>query len=118
MLSSSDYILICIETPPSIDLEATEMALALAAFDLPVQVVFRGAGLFWLLNQEPRKEGGKSASKILKAFPLYDIHEVLVTEDDIEKYSIDIKDLLSHCKLISNNNLATLIQNASHYFSF
>lgn len=118
MLSSSDYVLVVIETPPSPDLEASELALALAAFDIPVQVVFRGAGVFWLLAQNSRKEGGKSASKVLAAFPLYGIKHALVVGDDLNKYSLTINELIKPSKVISNINLAALIQSASHYFTF
>ena len=74
MLSSSDSsVLVIIRTPPNADLEAAELVLALAAFDLPVKVVFCDAGLFWLLPQQARKPNGKAAPKVLSAFPLYGI---------------------------------------------
>ena len=118
MSSSSDYILIAIETPPTPDLEASELALALAAFDLPVKVIFRGAGVFWLLTQEARKAGGKSASKVLSAFSLYDINEVLVTTTDLDKYKFNINDLYEGCKVIPSVELIPLIKNSNHFLTF
>lgn len=118
MSSNSKHILIIIESAPTADLEASEIALALAAFDLPVQVVFRGMGVFWLLNQEARKTGGKSASKVLAAFPMYDIDQLLILETDIVKYSININSLVLKAKAIPTKNLTSLIKSAIHCFTF
>lgn len=118
MSSSSDYVVIIIETPPAPDLEASELTLALAAFDLPVQVVFTGAGVFWLLTQEARKKGGKSAAKVLKAFPLYGIDQALLTTEDIKTYSLNINNLAIKPKVKSTEDLHAIIQNAAHCFTF
>lgn len=118
MSFSSDYILIIIESSPTPDLEASELALALAAFDLPVQVLFRGAGVFWLLHQEERKTGGKSASKVLAAFPMYDIEKTLITDRDVEKYNLNINNLIPGTVVIPTETLASLIKNANHCFTF
>src|SRR5690554_7801553 len=101
VLSSSDYVLISIETPPTLDLEAAELALALAAFDIPVKVVFRNQGLFWLLDQAPRKLGGKSAAKVLSSFALYDIEEMYAVENEVKEFDININDLPTLIKVRS-----------------
>ena len=69
--------LIHVTPPPSPDCEALEYALALAAFDLEVAIVFSGDGLFWLQpNQSARSVGGKSPSKLLAALPMFGIENV------------------------------------------
>ncbi len=118
MLSSSDYVLISIETPPTLDLEAAELALALAAFDIPVKVVFRNQGLFWLLDQAPRKLGGKSAAKVLSSFALYDIEEMYAVENEVKEFDININDLPTLIKVKSNSELTQVIQDSAHYFTF
>ena len=118
MLSSSDYVLISIETPPTLDLEAAELALALAAFDIPVKIVFRNQGLYWLLNQEPRKQGGKSAAKVLNSFALYDIEEMYVSDNEIIEFGFNINNLPSFVKVKSSSELTQVIQNSAHYFTF
>lgn len=118
MLSSSDYVVIIIDTPPAPDLEASELALALAAFDLPVQVIFKDAGVFWLLPQDARKKGGKSASKVLSAFPLYGIKYASIAEEDIVKYSLNISKLPKTHKAIPNDKINSIIQSATHCFTF
>lgn len=89
MSSSSDsYVLVIIRTPPNADLEAAELILALAAFDLPVKVVFSDGGLFWLLPQQARKPNGKAAPKVLSAFPLYGIETLGYLADDAVRFGI------------------------------
>ncbi len=67
-------LLIHITTPPTPDCEALEYALAMAAFDLDVRVLFSGRGLHWLTqNQSARRAGGKNPSKLLAALPMYGI---------------------------------------------
>src|SRR5690554_2434330 len=118
VLSSSDYVLISIETPPTLDLEAAELALALAAFDIPVKVVFRNQGLFWLLDQAPRKLGGKSAAKVLSSFALYVIEEMYAVENEVKEFDININDLPTLNKVKSNSELTQVIQDSAHYFMF
>lgn len=70
-------LLIHITTAPTPDCEALEYALAMAAFDLDVRLLFSGAGLAWLMaGQSPRKRDGKSPSKLLSALPMYGIDEL------------------------------------------
>ena len=70
-------LLIHITTPPTPDCEALEYALAMAAFDLDVRVLFSGRGLYWLTaGQQPRKPAGKNPEKLLAALPMYGIDEV------------------------------------------
>ena len=69
-------LLIHITTPPTPDCEALEYALAMAAFDLDVRVLFSGRGKLWLTpTQSPRREGGKNPTKLLAALAMYGIEE-------------------------------------------
>jgi tRNA 2-thiouridine synthesizing protein C len=108
--------LIHVTTPPSPDCEALEYALALAAFDLEVAILFTGDGLFWLQpNQEARTNGGKSPSKLLAALPMFGIDQV--------GYSV-ANDKSNHLKLITGANRLDQktrlqwVSSASHIVSF
>jgi tRNA 2-thiouridine synthesizing protein C len=108
--------LIHVTTPPSPDCEALEYALALAAFDLEIAILFTGDGLFWLQpNQEARSAGGKSPSKLLAALPMFGIDQV--------GYSV-ANDKSSHLTLITSANrldrktCLEWISSASHIVSF
>lgn len=82
--------MIVIRSAPSADLETVELALALAAFEHEISLVFLGAGLLWLLNnQQERKPGGKSPSKLVNALPIYDCESVYFSSADIERLKLD-----------------------------
>ena len=70
-------ILILVTQPPTPDCEALEYALAMAAFDISVKLLFTGDGVYWLQqNQAARKTGGKSPSKLLAATGLYGVEDI------------------------------------------
>lgn len=114
MLSNSKSILIIINTPPSLDLEASELALALAAFDLPVQVVFVGLGVHWLSVQQARKAQGKAAHKVLGAFALYGIENIYACTEDITEQALLAHSLPSFVRILSATQLAELMATSSH----
>lgn len=71
------YILIHIRHIPTQDCEALEYALAMAAFDLPVRLLFSGNGVHWLSRQHAAlREGSKSPSKLLSACSMYGIDQI------------------------------------------
>ncbi len=119
MLSSSDsYVLVIIRTPPNADLEAAELILALAAFDLPVKVVFGDAGLFWLLPQQARKPNGKAAPKVLSAFPLYGIETLGYLIGDAKRFEIPPAQLPCNARPLTAADLQQLTQHASCCLTF
>lgn len=117
-MSFSSNISVVITQPPSLDLEASELALALAAFDLPVQLIMRGMGITWLLPQESRKPNGKAAHKVLAACPLYGIERVYCTQEDLDPYFADSATLPSFVYILNNEALAKLISNSQACFTF
>lgn len=85
----SQKILIHIATAPTSDCEAIEFALAMAAFDLEVRVLFSGDGLFWFQpNQQPRKTGGKNPGKLLGALAMYGVEEIACINQTTSCYPI------------------------------
>lgn len=117
-MSSNFNVCIIINTPPSLDLEASELALALAAFDLPVQLILQGAGVLWLSPSQALKPNGKSASKVLSAFPIYGVDEIFYTAADIEQYGISSNSVPNFAKPISDTALASIVSQAKHCFTF
>jgi tRNA 2-thiouridine synthesizing protein C len=108
--------LIHVTTPPSPDCEALEYALALAAFDLEVAILFTGDGLFWLQpNQEARSTGGKSPSKLLAALPMFGIGEVgyCLNKDEAEDLP-----LTAGATLINHDTRQQWLASAKHIVSF
>lgn len=119
MLSVSEStISVVISTPPSADLEPAELILALAAFDLPVQVFFTGNGLFWLLAQEARKPNGKAPLKVLSAFPLYGVESLLYCREDQAALGLNAATLPTYSRAISRAEIGRHLQHSTQVFTF
>jgi len=89
----SKQILILVTTPPTPDCEALEFALAMAAFDHDVSILFCGDGLFWLeAGQSERKPGGKNPQKLVKALPMYGIDNASALHPGNRKLPGNIKE--------------------------
>lgn len=116
--SSEATIAVIINTPPTADLEASELILALATFDLPVQLFFMDLGVSWLLEQQARKPQGKSAAKILAALPMYGVEQVYCSEESIALLSIKPEAINKLAKLASNKELAAKISRCRHCLTF
>lgn len=109
--------LIHVTTPPSPDCEALEYALALAAFDLEVAIVFSGDGLFWLQpNQSARSVGGKSPLKLLAALPMFGIENVGYSSSvALDADSLNLSD---NATRLNQDECAQWLSRANHVVSF
>ncbi|MBE0483437.1 MAG: DsrE family protein [Bacterioplanes sp.] len=91
--------LVIIQSPPSPDLEALDVVLALAAFDTDLALLFLGAGKQWLHpSQQAMLVGGKSPSKALAALPMYgcdDIYYLNNTDQSCELHDSSVATPLS-----------------------
>ena len=111
----ADYLII-IQTPPSLNIEPIEMALAMAAFEQDVALVFVGSGIYHLLNSQTEKmTGAKSPSKLIAALPMYDCEKIYYCDSDIEG---NIKINSPIVEMISNTQLQSLVASAKHTVSF
>lgn len=81
--------LIHIVSAPTPEPEPLELAMALAAFDLPVTLLFSGAGVLWLKQDlKALFEGGKAPSRIIKALPMYDCEELYACEASLARFGL------------------------------
>lgn len=70
--------------------EALDMAFALAAFDQPVSLLFRDAGVNWLrAGHDAGAVGQKNVEKTLSAATLFGVEAVYADQRGIERYGID-----------------------------
>jgi tRNA 2-thiouridine synthesizing protein C len=70
---------------------AVDVALAAAAFDQPVDVLFCGDGVLQLLpDQDSRAVGKKNIGRQLASLPLYDINRVYVDGEAAAAYNLDL----------------------------
>ncbi len=111
--------LLMLSSPPGQDMEALELALALAAFEHPVSVLLLGSGIGWLNTpQQPRKPGGKSPDKLMSALPMYDIEQVFYRVDDTNGHASPAGRQATLATGLSNDETRHLIQQHHHCLSF
>lgn len=74
--------------------EALDLALIYAAFDQQVTVIFSQDGVYQLLNnQQPKLIDGKDFLATMKAFELYDIENVIASEQCLNERGITAQDI-------------------------
>lgn len=95
------------------------MALASAAFDQKVKLVFLQDGVFQLLgNQQGDLQQRKDIGKTLSVFNLYDIDEVYADSESIEKRRLNAADFAIQVECIDSQRISALIQEADIVMSF
>lgn len=71
---------------------AVDTALAAAAFEQPVKLLFMGDGVLQLLpDQNSKGIGVKNLGRLLASLPLYDIESVYVDLEAATRYAIDLE---------------------------
>jgi tRNA 2-thiouridine synthesizing protein C len=95
-MSSTDTntILVVIRHSPygsSLSRAALDTALAAAAFEQPVQLLFMGDGVLQLLpQQDSHAIGAKNIGRQLASLPLYDIESVFAEAIAVQRYKLDL----------------------------
>lgn len=103
-------ITISIENPPDAYLEPLELALAMAAFDHEISLVFINQGISWLYpEQGARAASGKSPSKMLASLALFNIEQVYMLESNQTHLAAENISLAAY---------KTLLNQAQYQFSF
>lgn len=70
---------------------ALDAALASAAFEQPVDLLFLGDGVLQLqANQDSQAIGIRNKGKVLASLPLYDIERVYVDAEAAGRYQLDL----------------------------
>jgi tRNA 2-thiouridine synthesizing protein C len=90
--------------------EALDMALALAAFDEQISLLFIGQGVWNLTNEQmPKLIGLKEFSRLFKGLELYDIEQVYLCEASMNKYQLTLDNLMINPELLSVDQIKQLI---------
>lgn len=111
--------LIILTKAPTPDLEPVELLLALAAFEQNPKLLLLGPGIYHAnILQQAKKPQGKAAGKVLAVLPMYDCEEILISQSDLAKISLDVEDLQSFCRLVSDEEIKQLIQQSKHCVTF
>ncbi len=96
-----------------------DAALALAAFEQPVEVLFMGDGVLQLLpDQDSAAIGVKSIGKLLGSLPLYEIPSVYVDADAAGRYRLDLSLAPLPCEPLDPEGIRQLMTSSTHLLAF
>jgi tRNA 2-thiouridine synthesizing protein C len=86
--------------------ESLDALLALAAFNSSLSVFFIGDGIYQLIkNQDPRVILQKNYQPVFKLLDLYDVKNIYVCEDSLQRRNISKDDLVIKVAILSNKQL-------------
>lgn len=98
--------------------EALDMALATAAFDQKVQLVFLNDGVYQLItNHQAELKQRKDISKTLPALALYEITEVYADANSITDRGLEPSELAQGITVINTQQISELIESADAVMS-
>lgn len=99
--------------------EALDMALAFAAFDQEICLLFMGDGVFQLLEyQDTQNQGVRNIAKTLDSLSLFDINKVYVCHETLRKKQLDITLLKPLARSIQASEIEKLISLSDKVFNF
>jgi len=99
--------------------EALDLALAAATFEQRVSVLFVADGCYQLLaGQASAVIDQKSITKMLQAFPIYGIEELLVDSRSLKERNIENYEDGLNIREISTREVKALYQSANSVFRF
>jgi tRNA 2-thiouridine synthesizing protein C len=120
-MNTKRYLIICRRPPygESFAREALDTALAAAAFDQLVALLFLGDGVTQLLKaHDTAAIDEKSLEKQLSALPLYDIDTLYVDTDALQQRGLTTDDLSLPTQMAGNAEIAALLKNYDVILNF
>lgn len=120
-MNTKRYLIICRRPPygESYAREALDAALATAAFDQSIALLFLGDGVVQLLNaHDSAAIGEKSFEKQLSALPLYDINTIFVDANALQQRGLTTADLSLPAQTMSDTQITALLKNHDVVLNF
>ena len=103
----------------SLSRASLDAALALAAFDQLVDILFMGDGVLHLLPDQMSSEiGAKNVGKLLSSLPLYDIDSVYLDSNAADQYQIDTAHIPLTAHRLDNAGITLLLAEYDHLIGF
>lgn len=103
----------------SLSREAIDVALAAAAFDQNISLLFTGDGLFQLLNQQMSEAiHSKNHGKALSALSLYGVEDIFLCSDSMSERNLSNEDLILTGKSCNKGTIAELLNNQDVILNF
>ena len=96
-----------------------DAALAYAAFDQPVSVLFAGAGVLQLApEQAPAGIGRKSLRRLIDSMPLYDLEAVYADGDALARFGLAADGLPAFVTVLDSDGQRALQGRHDHLLAF
>ena len=96
-----------------------DVALAAAAFDQAVTLLFVGDGVLQLMpDQDAGTRGVRNLGKLLASLPLYDIEQVYVDAEAAARYQLDLSCAPLSAKALDREAMASLLTKHDHLLGF
>lgn len=98
---------------------AIDAALASAAFEQPVSLLFAGDGVLHLLpHQDSAAIGKRNTGRLLASLPLYDIETVYADRAAIARYGVDLAAAPLLTQAVDETGMRDLIDQCDHVLGF
>ena len=123
-VSSADKksLLVVIRRSPygsSLARAAVDAALAAAAFEQPVKLLFMGDGILQLLpNQDSHRIGAKNLGRLLASLPLYDVETVYIDAEAATFYGVELTGLPVTTQALDGAGIHQLMTSCDHILGF
>lgn len=99
--------------------ESLDLVLAASAFDQQVSIFFLDDGVYQLLSaQAPEVIDHKNYSKTFKALTFYDVENLYVCSESLDKRNLSIDQLCIEAQAVSFDEINNLMTNHKHILSF
>jgi len=96
-----------------------DTALAAAAFDQPVELLFLGEGVLQLIpDQDSAAIDVRNIGKLITSLPLYDIDAVHVDAQAAARYAIEVEQLPLEVRLLDATAVSQLMADCDHLVGF
>lgn len=118
---NKSIVVVCRKAPygETLAREAIDVALAISVFEQKLAIVFTGDGVWQLLKEQNSTEiQTKNQAKQLSALSLYDINDVYIDSEALQKRQLSENDLIIEGKLLPPTSLATVINEFDVILSF
>ncbi len=98
--------------------EGLDAILAASVYEQALSVLFLDDGVFQLASAKKTTLEQKSISRLLSAFPLYDINKIFVCQSSLEQRSLDINTLCLAVEPLDSDEVHYLMQQQDQLISF
>lgn len=103
----------------SLSRSGLDAALAAAAFEQPVTLLFLGDGVLQLLpGQDGRAVGNKTLGRQLASLPLYDVEEVFADAAAVQRYAVDLETAPLPATAVDGDAMRRLLAECAHVLAF